>query len=82
MNMELTASEQEMIRKHRAAQAADAERRSARRVTLDTASRYEAWLQDHGRGSTFSTFVDEFGYNGKDVAEMFRKVEKVISAAG
>lgn len=81
-SLELTELELEMIRRHRAAQAVDAARRTARRVTLDVASRYEAWLQSNDRGSSYTTFVDEFGYDEKDAGEMFRKVETVILAAG
>jgi hypothetical protein len=48
---------------------------------LKIAGNYESWLQANGRGSSFSTFVDEFGFDEHGASEFFRRVEKVRVAA-
>lgn len=47
---------------------------------LKIAGNYESWLQANGRGSSFSTFVEEFGFDEPGAAEFFRRVEKVRAA--
>ncbi|MCF7963989.1 MAG: hypothetical protein K9L79_00450 [Methylobacter tundripaludum] len=51
-----------------------------RLFALETAAKYEAWLQENNRGSTFSTFVDEFGYQAADKL-VFGQVEAIRLAA-
>lgn len=48
---------------------------------LEIAARYEAWLQEQGCRSSFSTFVNEFGYDKNDSQAMFRYVEHLRGEA-
>ncbi len=78
--MELTEYERKMVLADRLRRVQEQESLRMRRVVLDLAARYEAWLQDNGRGSTFSTFVNEFGYDEIGAAEIYRRVQKVQAA--
>lgn len=80
--LSLTDAERELILQRRAEQERAAVALAERRAILDIASRYEAWLQDNGRGSTFSTFVDEFGYDDIGAGDVFSRVEAIRAAAG
>ncbi|WP_155931059.1 hypothetical protein [Methylomonas sp. 11b] len=44
---------------------------------LRIAADYLDWLYINGRGSTFSTFVDEFGYDSKLASAVFNQVVKL-----
>lgn len=48
---------------------------------LNTAIDYIAWLKAHNRVTTFSTFVDEFGYEEEDCSFMYKVVVKVLEAS-
>lgn len=58
---ELSPREQQMIREHRAKEAKEVQARALRLKVLRYAADYEQWLQDNGRGDSYSTFVNEFG---------------------
>jgi hypothetical protein len=79
--MDLTEEERQMILANRG----EKQRRKAellyRRDLLVTAARYEAWLQDNGRGSSFSTFVSEFGYDKEDASVTYNRVQEILEAA-
>lgn len=79
--IELTEDEQKLILKRRYEIAAKEESRRVKLQSIETAAKYEAWLQNEGRGSTFSTFVDEFGYDEHDASAVFRRVEAIRVAA-
>ena len=32
-------------------------------AVLETAARYARWLEENGRGTSYTTFVDEFGFD-------------------
>ena len=48
--------------------------------SLITASEYEQWLNLHGRGSSFSTFINEFNYQGESGELLFKAVEAARKA--
>jgi hypothetical protein len=48
---------------------------------LRLATEWESWLQRNRRGSTFSTFVDEFGYDEIGADTIYRRVEAVRQMA-
>lgn len=52
-------------------------KRKRERVTviLKTAWEYDVWLTSNRRGSSFSTFVNEFGFDGNDSSSVFKEVE-------
>jgi hypothetical protein len=79
--IELTEEEQALIMKRREEIAAKEERRRVKLLTIEIAAKYEAWLQREGRGSTFSTFVNEFDYDEHDASLMFKRVEAIRAAA-
>lgn len=78
----LTESERALIIQRREDEKKAAEARASRRSALRVAADYEAWLQDNGRGSTFSTFVNEFGYDEAGAGDVFRRVETIRQVAG
>ena len=53
-------------------------KRSRELVTLilKTAGAYDEWLTSNRRGSSFSTFVNEFGFDGENSSAIFAKVEE------
>ena len=44
---------------------------------LKVAWQYDSWLTSKRRGSSFSTFINEFGFEGEDGSKIFREVEIV-----
>jgi hypothetical protein len=48
---------------------------------LKLAHDYAKWLDGHGRGSTFSTFVNEFPYDHMGANPVYTQVMAIISAA-
>lgn len=78
---ELSDEEVAMIEQHRAEKARQRERLDNIAKVLMLAARYERWLQKEERGSSFSTFVNEFSYEQKDCSTMFRMVEHLRAAA-
>lgn len=77
----LSEEEIKLINNHRAQRAQKTYLAKARRRALHVALQYGLWLARRGRGSSFSTFVNEFGYEDRDCSEMFRVVENILSAA-
>lgn len=80
--LELTEEEVAHIKQRREKEEA---RKAVLKKRLDrimVAHDYEKWLQDKGRGSTFSTFVNEFGYDELDSSEVYGVVEAIRGALG
>lgn len=77
----LTDDEVKLIENNRAKKAQQEWRINNRIKTLVTALRYDKWLKKNGRGSSFSTFVNEYGYEDKDASDMYKVVKEVIQAA-
>lgn len=78
--MELTPSEEKMILESRQKQKYFLKRKASALHLLKTAYEYETWLQEHGRGSSFTTFLDEFGYdeNLECITTKYRKIVKLV----
>lgn len=74
---DLTQEEINLILGHREKQKERARERKNRIHLLDIAKKYEEWLQDNNRGSSFSTFMDEFGFSGLIAKDVFRLVEEI-----
>lgn len=79
--MELTESERLVILERRRAQKKAEEDREKRPHLLETAFKYEKWLQENQAGSTFSTFCDEFGYDGPKRDVIFGQVRELRELA-
>jgi hypothetical protein len=60
--MVLSEAEAQLIRERREDEERKARRRRLTLHYLKTAYEYKAWLQEHGAGSSYSTFCNEFGY--------------------
>ena len=45
--------------------------RPTKNALLEVAARYAEWLKAHDRGTSFSTFVNEFGYERSDAAKVY-----------
>lgn len=71
----------EIIKKHRAAKEKSDLRFNNRIKALDIARKYDIWLRKNGRGSSFSTFVDEFGFEGDDSFFMYQVLKDILAAA-
>ena len=78
---ELDAAEKEMIRKHRAGLERDRLNNEFRLKAIEVAARYEKWLQENGRGDSYSTFINEFDYQERDGNEIHEFVVKIRKAA-
>ena len=77
----LTDDEIYLIRSLRAEQAALAALQSRRMKALDTAASYGRWLFENGAGTSFSTFINEFGYQERDGQAMYADVTLLLDAA-
>lgn len=80
MALTLTPEEEALILNRREKSARVSKEAAQRLRVLKIAGNYESWLQANGRGSSFSTFVEEFGFDEPGAAEFFRRVEKVRTA--
>lgn len=80
-NEDLTDEELSIVRRHREEKAARAASQALRLSALKLAAEYDEWLSTNGRGSSFSTFVDEFGYEESDCSLMYRIVQKLRETA-
>lgn len=77
MLINLTEDERALILRRREKAEAEALALLAKLQVIETAAKYEAWLQSNKRGSSFSTFVNEFGYQEAGADVMFFRVENV-----
>ena len=75
---DLSDDEVQMVLRSREDAAKEAERLCRRLRLLQAAARYEQWLQEHARGSSFSTFVNEF--DGQ--ADMYESVQAIRALVG
>ena len=48
---------------------------------IRTAMSWWSWSDEKGAGLTFSTFVNEFGYDSRDCKEMYEAVGRILEAA-
>lgn len=74
---ELNEREKSIIETHRKHMQKERQRSLRILELLKVAYEYEKWLQDNGAGSSFSTFCDDFGFEGKDRKYTFGYVEKI-----
>jgi hypothetical protein len=81
MEMELTEEERQLILQRRSLKRKEEEDRLFQQNALKVASMWIDWSARDGSGLTFSTFVNEFGYDGQDGKEMFSAVERILVAA-
>jgi hypothetical protein len=77
---QLTTEEITLIRARRADQARIAKACEFRLTALETAARYGRWLHDEGRGTSFSAFVNEFGYESPDCQAMYAAVVALLDS--
>lgn len=61
--MELTEQEKDMVLEHRKKQVVLTSQKRYALFCLETAYRYEQWLQANSNGSTYSTFCNDFGFD-------------------
>lgn len=71
----LSEDEVELIQSRRQEQAKKEAAAAVRLKALQVTASYEAWLQEHERGSTYSTFTNEFGGDSSlwDLVEALRE---------
>lgn len=77
----LTDSELEIVLKLREKNARATNERALKLDMLRLAAEYEFWLQNNCMSSTFSTFMDGFGYGKVGAPGVFRRVEAIREAA-
>ncbi len=81
ITMRVSTKEEEMILNERARLEKISFARGYRAKVLKVAHGYRGWLDKHGRGSSFSTFVNEFGYQGRDSTQVFHAVQRLFAVA-
>lgn len=79
--MGISIEEARIINERRAEKARQMHQAKLMRRALQVALRYQCWLSRKRQGSSYSTFVNAFGYQRSDCRDMFRVVEEIISAA-
>lgn len=79
--MELTDEEKQLILQRRAQKRKEEEDRQFQHNALKVASMWLDWSARDGSGLTFSTFVNDFGYEEPDGKEMFSAVERILAAS-
>lgn len=62
--VEITEEEKALIEEHRTKKEAQKRQKDMQYEILQTAYEYEKWLRQNGAGSSFSTFCDDFQYDG------------------
>lgn len=78
----LSKEEMQLIREHRLKNQAKQNKRDQDLHILMTAYHYNKWLLDNGAGSTYSTFCDDFKYQGMEGLRrdyVFKKVSEIIA---
>lgn len=81
MEMEFTDEEKQLILQIRSQKRKEEEDRQFQQSALKVTSMWLDWSARDGSGLTFSTFVNEFGYEEQDGKEMFSAVERILVAA-
>lgn len=83
--MELTTEEIALINDHRRHKAEAIARDKQTLHLLQTAASFLQWLQDNGRGPSFTTFLDEYGYQGDSgrwsPGDFYRRIIDLIDLA-
>ena len=78
---DLSEEEITLIEKHRKAEAARKAAAEFHRKAIFAAHEFEEWSVRTGQGLTFSTFVENFGYQDKDCRELYEAVSRISEAA-
>lgn len=76
--MQLTEAEQRIILESRAEAEHIANTKEFRTKVLIIASDYLKYLYKEGDGTSFSTFVNSFGYDLKDCSVVYQAVLKIL----
>ena len=80
--MEITEQEQAQLIAQRDENGRFKRALKRRAEILKVAYQYELWLQANGRGSSFTTFCDEFGYQSEaNLSSIYAAVNEVRQAA-
>lgn len=77
----LSPDEVKLLEAHRKRKETQGQSSAHQIHALKVAARYSIWLDKEGRGTSFSTFVDEFGYESSDCKQVYEKVLKIREAA-
>lgn len=81
ITMSVTVDEEEMILNKRVKEERVSFAKTYRSKILKVSYGYQEWLDRYGRGSSFSTFVNEFGYQGRDATQAFSAVSRLLDTA-
>ena len=79
--MILSEDEMALIEKRRKEQAELDALRAFQEKAVNTAAAWLAWSSVEGYGLTFSTFVNQFGYQDDDGRKMYMAVGRILTAA-
>lgn len=79
--MILSKDEMELIEKRRKEQADLDALRAFQEKAIKTAGAWLTWSNIEGDGLTFSTFVNQFGYQDDDGRKMYIAVGRILTAA-
>lgn len=78
--MQLDDDEIALVERHRAEKKKRADRDAFVLLTLKVAAGYEEWLQREQQSDSFSTFVNQYGYQCAEASKLHDAI-KVIRAA-
>jgi hypothetical protein len=69
-----------LVRKHRAEVKAKEDAFQMRLLVLSTALGFEQWLKKNSEGYSYSGFVNQFSYQGRDSRNVYEKVCRVLDS--
>ncbi|HBO4355102.1 TPA: hypothetical protein L4U31_002860 [Pseudomonas aeruginosa] len=75
--IDLDEEERALVHAHRQQKKEERDRLTRRLLVLELALSFESWLQKHERGSSFSTFVNEFGCDDPNHAKLYESVQAI-----
>ncbi len=79
--MELSPHETDLVLQYRREQVEAAKVKQRALALLKAAFEYEKWLQENDRGTSYTTFLDEFGFKGDHTSSTYNQVIYLIYAA-
>lgn len=79
--MKLDEDEIALIERHRAEKKKRKDRDNFALLALKVAAGYEEWLQREQEGDSFSTFVNQYGYQGGDASKLHDVIKAIRAAA-
>lgn len=81
ISMMVTEEEKFIIEKAREEKKEKIKKELKKQEMLEIANDYNKWLNENGEVSTFSTFVNSYGYDKENSNIVYRTITNIINAA-